>query len=183
MESELFKINYPNRHYGCRVNDRIIWQGMRSMILQNEIIQVVIHIDKGTEITQFLHKPTDTDFIWRARNELHNPGSFAAAGGDNSAPFFDNWSGGWFEILPNNGPGASYKNCNLGFYAETINVPWEYKILEDSPEKVTVAFWFKTFRTPFLIKKTITIESGCWSPIPGRFMQALHGRFQSHGIS
>ena len=160
MANQLFELNYPNRHYGCRANDRVIWQGMRSIILQNELIQVVIHIDKGTEITQFLHKPTDTDFIWRARNELHNPAAFSSVGGDTSAQFFDHWSGGWFEILPNNGPGAKYKNCNLGFYAETINVPWEYKILEDTPEKVSVAFWFKTYRTPFLIKKIITILSG-----------------------
>ena len=41
----MFTINEPNRHFGCRVNDRITWQGMRALILQNELIQIVILID------------------------------------------------------------------------------------------------------------------------------------------
>lgn len=160
MAQDICKVTDPNRHYGCRVNDQVNINGLRSMILQNEIIQVVIHVDKGTEITQFLHKPTDTDFIWHAKNKLHDPSKFVPAGGNDAAPFFDYWSGGWFEILPNNGPGTEYKGANLGFYAETINTPWDYQILEDTPEKVKVSFWVRTYRTPFLLRKTISIESG-----------------------
>lgn len=159
--NKFFPIREPNRHWGCRVNDRITWNGIRSILLQNELIQVLIHAEKGAEITQFLHKPTDTDFIWRSpRVDLHNPASFVPAAGSDSSPFFDHWSGGWFEVLPNNGPGVDYKGAHLGFYAETINIPWEYNILEDTPERVQVAFWTKTFRTPFLLQKTLTIESG-----------------------
>ncbi len=160
MANDLFAMDYPNRHWGCRVNDRVTFYGMRSMILQNELLEIVLHIDKGTEITHFLYKPLDVDFLWRARNELHNPATFTTVGGNDSAQFFDHWSGGWFEVLPNNGPGAVYKNCSLGFYAETINAPWEYKILEDTPERVRVGFWFKTYRTPYIIQKIMTIESG-----------------------
>ncbi len=158
--TQLFSITEPNRHWGCRVNDKIVWNGIRSILLQNEIIQVLIHVGKGAEITQFLHKPTDTDFIWRSRVELHNPAAYATAGGSDNAPFFDHWSGGWFEVVPNNGPGVDYKGAHLGFYAETANIPWEYRILEDTPERVKVAFWTKTYRTPFLLQKTLTIESG-----------------------
>lgn len=158
--THLFPMLAPNRHWGCRVNDRIVWNGIRSVLLQNELIQVLIHIDKGTEITQFLYKPTDTDFIWRGRNELRNPAQFSASGGADNAPFFDHWSGGWFEVVPNNGPGCDYKGTRLGFYAETPNIPWEYQIIEDSPDRVRVGFWVKTYRTPFLVQKVITIESG-----------------------
>jgi hypothetical protein len=157
--SDLFSITYPNRHYGCRVNDRIIWQGMRAILLQNEIIQVVILLDKGAELIQFLYKPKDIDFLWRSNNDLHDPGKFIPVGGTDATPFFDRWSGGWFEILPNNGPGCDYKNCHLGFYAETINIPWDYKILRDDPECVSVALWVKTYRMPYLLRKVITIKS------------------------
>jgi len=150
----------PDRHFGCRVNDKVVWHGFNAMILQNEKIQVVLLIDKGTEIVQFLHKPTDMDFIWHSRNPLRDAGKFNPVSGDEASPFFDRWSGGWFEVLPNNGPAASYKNARLGFYAETINLPWEYQIVEDTPEKVKVFFWVKTFRMPFLLKKWLTIESG-----------------------
>jgi galactose mutarotase-like enzyme len=157
---DLFEIPEPNRHWGCRVNDQLIWNGMRSLILQNELIQIVVHVDKGAEITQFLYKPLDVDFLWRAPNDLHNPAQFVSAGGSKSAPFFDHWSGGWFEVVPNNGPECTYKGADLGFYAETINIPWHYRILEDNPERVKVGLWVKTYRLPLLLRKTLTIERG-----------------------
>lgn len=156
----LFPVHEPNRHWGCRVNDRIVWNDIRSVILQNELLQIVVHIDKGTEITQFLYKPLDVDFIWRGHRDLHNPANFASGYGTDSTPFFDHWSGGWFEVVPNNGPGCDYKNTHLGFFGETTNIPWEYHILEDTPERVRVAFWVKTYRTPLLLRKTLTLVSG-----------------------
>ena len=160
MKDGLENIYDPDRHFGCRVNDKVTWHGFNAMILQNEKIQVVLLVDKGTEIVQFLYKPTDMDFIWHARNPLRDAGKFNPVSGDEASPFYDRWSGGWFEILPNNGPAASYKGARLGFYAETINLPWEYQIIEDTPKKVKVFFWVKTFRMPFILKKWITIESG-----------------------
>ena len=150
----------PNRHFGCRVNDQIIWNGYRSLILQNELIQVVVLIDKGSEIIQFLYKPLDIDFLWHSANPFRNPARFVPAAGSSSAPFFDHWTGGWFEVLPNGGPACSYKGADLGNFAETINIPWEYQIVEDTAEQVRVALWVKTYRTPFLLEKVLVIKTG-----------------------
>lgn len=159
MKDDSRNILNPERHFGCRVNDGVIWQGYRAMIIQNEKIQVVLLPDKGTEIVQFLYKATDTDFLWHWKNPLRDPEKFEPVSGNDAAPFFDRWSGGWFEVLPNNGPASEYKGCKLGFYAETINLPWKYQIIEDTPEKVKIFFWTRTYRTPFLLKKYLTIES------------------------
>lgn len=161
--NDLFPITDPNRSHGCRIQENILWQGMKALIVQNEIIQIVILADKGTEIVQFLHKPTDTDFIWHGRNELHDPATFIPVGGTDATPFFDRWSGGWFEIVPNNGPGCDYRNAHLGFYGEVVNIPWHYQILEDRHEQVSIAFWVKTYRMPFLLRKKMTLRSnsGC----------------------
>ncbi len=156
----LFEMPDPNRHYACRVNDHITWQGMRAVLIQNELIQVLILADKGTEIVQFLYKPTDTDFLWHSKHALHNPGAYPKLAGDDAATFFDHWSGGWFEAFPNNGWCKTYKNSYLGFFGETLNVPWEVTILKDTPQEVRVGFWFKTFRSPFIIQKVIGIKSG-----------------------
>jgi hypothetical protein len=156
----LFAVSEPARHWGCRVNDQIIWNGMRAVLIQNELLQILILVDKGTEIIQFLYKPLDVDFLWRSPNELHNPAAFSTPAGDDSSPFFDHWSGGWFEVIPNNGPGSPFGNTRLGFFAETVNIPWHYKILEDTPERVRVGFWVRTYRTPFLLHKTLTLETG-----------------------
>jgi hypothetical protein len=156
----MFNLTDPDRHWGCRLNDRITWQGFRALLIQNELLQIVVLLDKGAEIIQFLYKPLDLDFLWRAPNPLRDPSRFVPTGGSPAAPFFDHWSGGWFEVVPNGGPACEYKGAALGYYAETINVPWEYQILEDSPERVCVGLWVKTYRTPFLLQKTLTLETG-----------------------
>jgi len=150
----------PNRHYACRVNDQVVWSGYRALILQNELIQVVVLVDKGAEIIQFLYKPLDIDFLWHSANSFRHPSQFVPPAGSPANPFFDHWTGGWFEVLPNGGPASSYKGADLGNFAETINVPWEYRILEDTPQQVRVALWIKTYRTPFLLQKTLTLKSG-----------------------
>jgi len=149
----------PNRHWGCRINDRITWNGMRAILLQNEHLQIVILLDKGAEIIQFLYKPLDVDFLWHSANPARDPRMFVPAGGSASTPFFDHWTGGWFEVLPNGGPSCNYLDAELGTFAETINVPWEYSILEDSPSQVSIALWIYTYRTPFLLKKLLRLKS------------------------
>jgi hypothetical protein len=128
--------------------------------MQNELLQIVILIDKGAEIIQFLYKPLDTDFLWHSANPIRDPRMFVPTGGSSASSFFDRWTGGWFEVLPNGGPGCTYKGAELGSFAETINVPWDYSVVEDSPGQVTVAMWIHTYRTPFLLKRTMTLRSG-----------------------
>ncbi len=163
----MFSIPDSSRHFNCRINDQVRFSGYRSLIMQNEILQIIILIEKGSEIIQFLHKPTDTDFIWRAPNGLRTGHHFSPSGGDQNSSFFDRWSGGWFEVLPNGGPACEYKGASLGFFAETINVPWEYRILSDTPDEISVELWFKTYRTPFLIRKTLTMRHG----VPALFIE------------
>ena len=156
----MFDLTTPERHWGCRINDQVTWHGFHALLIQNELVQIVVLVDKGSEIIQFLYKPLDMDFLWRAPNKLRNPATFASAGGSQPTPFFDRWTGAWFEVLPNGGPASDYKGAPQGFFAETTNVPWNYRILEDSPDRVSVALWIKTYRTPFLLQKTLTLESG-----------------------
>jgi hypothetical protein len=37
-------------------------------------------------------------------------------------------------------------------------MPWRWMVLEDSPEKIQARFWVRTYRTPFLLEKTMTLE-------------------------
>lgn len=157
----MFPIYEPDRHWGCRVNDKITWHGMHAILLQNELLQIILLVDKGAEIIQFLYKPLDIDFLWHGVNPLRNPSRFVPAGGDQATPFFDHWAGGWFEVLPNGGPACSYKGVQLGNFAETINLPWEFQILEDNPQSISVGLWVKTYRTSFLLQKTLTLRSNC----------------------
>ena len=163
----MFDIENPFRHYGCRVNDKITWDNNKALLIQNELLEIVLLVDKGAEIVQFLYKPLDIDFLWHSENRLKYPGKFVPNGGGGTTSFFDHWSGAWFEVLPNGGPDSFYKGVELGQFAETINIPWEYKIIKDTPEEIKIALWVRTYRTPFLLKKVLTLKSN----IPALFIE------------
>jgi hypothetical protein len=155
----MFNIENPFRHHGCRINDRISWGGYKALFLQNEFLQIVVLVDKGAEIVQFLYKPLDIDFLWHSENDLKPSSRFVPAGMSSSTAFFDYWTGSWFEVLPNGGPGCVYKGAELGQFAEINNIPWDYKIIKDTVEEIQVALWVRTYRTPFILKKTLTLKS------------------------
>ena len=59
-------MHYQNeRTYGCRVSDAWSFRGLKTAILENELLRVVILVDKGADIYQLVHKPTDVDFLFR----------------------------------------------------------------------------------------------------------------------
>jgi hypothetical protein len=163
----MFQIPNVDRHWGCRIDDQIMWHGLRSILLQNEYIQLVILVDKGTEIIQFLYKPLDVDFIWRGPNSLHDLRHFGRPATTSGSTFFDHWSGGWFETVPNGGSFSEYKNAPYENFAETINIPWEHRILENNPKLVRIGLWVRTCRSPYLLQKTMTIQAG----IPALFIE------------
>ena len=59
-------------HYGARLHE-YTERGYRTLALENASIRVEMLADKGTDIITFLHKPSDTDFMW------HRPGGLPAA--------------------------------------------------------------------------------------------------------
>ena len=64
------------------------------------------------------------------------------------------------EIIPNFGKGGSYKGIEEGIHGEVCLIPWEYRILEDSPSEVSIKFMVRTYRTPFYLEKVLTIKTG-----------------------
>lgn len=145
------------RNYGCRITE-IIYRGLRTVTLENEIIRVSILADKGSDIFEFLHKPTDTDFMWRSPLGVRNPATFVPTISRPEGAFLDYYAGGWQECLPTGGNPADYAGTKFGPHGEVCLIPWQYTILEDRPERVQVQFAVRTYRTPFFLEKTITLE-------------------------
>lgn len=155
----MFTIPNPGRNWGCRVDDRFSIDGIRAVILQNELLQIIVLVDKGTEICQFLYKPLDIDFLWRAPNAVDLKPDKYPAYHDGVTPYFDYWTGGWVEIIPNGGTPCKALNAPFGFFAETTHAAWNYRILQDDPDEIKVGFWLRTRRAPFLIQKTLALRS------------------------
>ena len=149
----------PARNHGCRISDDWTYKGMRTLILENELLRVVVLVDKGSDIIEFRYKPLDLDFLLMTpggvRNPLHNPASIHT-----QSPFIDYYSGGWNDILPNGGPPSSYQGVDFGQHGEISLLAWNYSLLEDNPQRVSVRLWVRALRTPFYVEKTLTLETG-----------------------
>jgi hypothetical protein len=132
---------------------------MRTIILENQMLRVTVLADKGSDIIEFRYKPQDLDFLHFAPGGIRNPTSQIPSA-PSSSPYLDFFSGGWNEILPNGGPPATYKGADYGQHGEISLIPWEYAILKDSPERVSVRLWVRPIRTPFFLEKTLSLEPG-----------------------
>jgi hypothetical protein len=150
------RLYYPGS--GAWVSDRWTFDGMRTLILENEWLRVVVLVDKGTDIVEFRYKPANLDYLLALPDGPRDPRrDTPSAYGD--SPFLDYFSGGWNEILPNGGPFAAYRGAGLGQHGEISLIPWEYAILEQSPERVVARCWVEALRTPLRVEKTLTLRA------------------------
>ncbi|HRR96203.1 MAG TPA: DUF4432 family protein [Candidatus Ratteibacteria bacterium] len=146
-----------SRNSNCRCCE-YLWNSLKIVVIENEILRIEILADKGTDIVEFLYKPEDIDFMWRSPIPLYNRFMFPITKELDSGNFIDFYPGGWQEIFPNGSSPCEYKGTVLGLHGEIALLPWDYKIIEDSSEKISVLFSVKTYRTPFYIEKIISIE-------------------------
>lgn len=138
------------------------WQldGMRAVVLENELLRVVVLADKGTDIIELLHKPSDTEFMWRSPCGLRNPLRLQTSVGGSEGPFTDGYEGGWQEIFPNGGRNCTYKGAEYGLHGELWGLPWEVEVVYEAAEEVSVKFSVATLRSPFVVEKTLSLGSG-----------------------
>ncbi len=144
------------RNHGCRISDA--WQvaGMRTLILENDRLRVTVLVDRGSDIVEFRYKPLDLDFLHYGPAGFRNPNRGIPSAFTDS-PFLDYYLGGWNDILPNGGPGVTYKGAVMGQHGEVSLIPWEYAIEVDTPEKVSARLWTRPLRTPFFVEKTLSL--------------------------
>jgi len=148
------------RNYGCRVSDAWSYRGLKTVIIENELLRVVVLVDKGADIYQLVHKPSDVDFMLRTPLGVRDPTRFVATSGAPAESWMDTYEGGWQTVLPAGGYPSSYKGAELGLHAEVSNMPWDCQIVEDTPDRVALHCWVRTYRTPFFFEKTLTLEAG-----------------------
>lgn len=158
-----------DRHYGCRFLEVTLY-GMRTLMLENELLRVTLLLDKGTDIVSFLHKPTDVDFAW------HNPMGLSclrkiAAFPPDADALSDNYPGGFFEILPNVGGPCHFAGKSYPGNGEVAYLPWEYQVERDTPEELCLRFFVRLSKLPLRLEKTLTLKSG----VPSVFVEeTLH---------
>jgi len=143
---------------GVWITDRWQFDDLQAIVMENALIRVVILPGKGADIIEFRHKGSDTNYLLSQPTGVRNPQKVTpSAYGD--APFLDFFNGGWNDVLPNGGGGIVYKGAALGQHGEASLLAWDYAIMEQTPERVSVKLWVSLLRTPFFIEKTLTLEA------------------------
>ncbi len=142
----------------CSLEEIINDLGLRTVILENAFLRIVVLADKGSDIVEFRYKPVDMEFLLHLPCGLRSPQ--AGAGGLSDQAFIDTYSGGWNEIFPNGGLPSSYKGAQFGQHGEVSVMPWKYSVIKNSPEQVSLKLWVRPHRTPFFLEKTLTLREG-----------------------
>ena len=147
-----------HRNDGCRITE-FAFHGLRCITLENQSLRVSIAADKGADIFEFLHKPSDTEFLLRTPLGLRAQGPVLPTIQLREGNFSDFYEGGWQELFPVAGDfPAEHKGAQFGQHGEVALLPWSYRIEDDRPERIAVKFTVLTTRTPFLLERTMILE-------------------------
>ncbi len=148
------------RNYGCRITE-CAFRGLRCVVLENQVIRISVAADKGADIYEFLHKPSDTEFLLRTPLGLRSQPAVLPTINLREGSFSDFYEGGWQELFPVAGDfPAELKGAQFGQHGEVALLPWSYQINEDTPERIAVTFSVDTTRTPFHLDRTMILEQG-----------------------
>ncbi|MFC4118587.1 DUF4432 family protein [Nonomuraea zeae] len=134
--------------------------GLRAVVLENERLRVTVVPDKGGDVVEFLHKPTDTDFVWLSPQGLRDPHDHLQGAADDVAQFIDHYEGGWQEIFPSGGAPSEYRGARLAQHGEVSGLPWECEVVADSESEVAVRLSVRTRRLPYRMEKIFRLRSG-----------------------
>lgn len=144
------------RKTGCRISLDYTYRKMRVAFLENELLRVGVLLDKGADIFEFTYKPHDLDFMWQSPIELRRP--FVATSALPEGAFHDYFYGGWQEVLPSAGWATdSYLGTYQGLHGEVSLLPFEASIVADTPERVSLRTWTRTYRSPLALERTLTL--------------------------
>lgn len=148
----------PQRNWGCRLHEVELF-GIRTIVLENELVRVSFLAGKGTDLVEFNYKPRDMDFAWLAPGGIRNPLALHSTSPDPLATFLDVYPGGWQELFPNAGAPAQWAGATYGQHGEVSALPWDAEVVTDTEAEVAVRFTVRGVKTPCSITKVVRLQS------------------------
>lgn len=172
------------RNWAARLR-HLTLDGLRAVTLENERLRVTVLPDKGGDVVEFLHKPTDTDFVWLSPQGLRDPRDHRHGAADDVAQFVDHYEGGWQEVFPNGGAPSEYRGARLAQHGEVAGLPWSCEVVADCEEEVAVRLAVRTRRLPYRVEKVFRLRAGTAAlEVEGRVTNeadlALHAMWGQH---
>lgn len=146
---------------GCTLSELTLGRTVRALRLENDLLAVTVLLDKGADIYELIYKPKNIDVLWKSPWGLKEPGRGPAGFAPNSETIWlEYYAGGWQELFPNGGDACVYKGVELSFHGEASMIPWDYEVIEHSPQAVEVRLYTRLRRSPFSIERRMRVEQG-----------------------
>jgi len=123
--------------------------GLRTIVLENDLLRVVMLPEAGAKIWQIRYKPLDIDLLW------NNP-SVPPSRQPLYANYDDIWSGGWDELFPNDEPGT-LQGLDLPDHGELWTGVWDAEPLQLG-DATGVHLRYSTPLSHFLVEKTLVLR-------------------------
>jgi galactose mutarotase-like enzyme len=128
------------------------YRDIRTVILENDLLKVVLMPDLGAKIWQITYKPRGKDLLW------HNPRLKPR-----KLPFHsvydDQFFGGWDELFPNDVPEA-IEGEMFPDHGEIWTLPWQFAVEKAEGDEAVVRLWTDTPISACRVEKTITLRAG-----------------------
>ena len=149
-------IRRASGHYGRLA----LWEGHEIVEISSPEIHLKVSLTRGAEILELRSKRLDLDLLWHGHEDIvrHRPTvqSIEAPIGK----FLDHFSGGWQEVLPAAQYPIEYKGAPIGSHGEVALLSWEFRILEDSVDSISVEFSVNLRRFPLRLVRIMTLRNG-----------------------
>ncbi|MDA4114701.1 MAG: DUF4432 family protein [Thaumarchaeota archaeon] len=137
------------------------YRGMKTLILENQLIRMVVLVDKGSDVTELVYKPRGVDVLWHSPTGHRSPSGTGGLIGTPDSGFMDCYGGGWQDLLPTIGSGpVELHGATFGLHGETGVLPWKARVDDEEGETVRAVLSVKGRRYPYLLEKTITLREG-----------------------
>lgn len=163
---ETKEVSKLHRNYNCRIRE-VFYNGVKQINLDNELLHIGILAGKGSDISEFVYKPMDLDFMWHSFQGVKNPKDYVVTKENSHGKFLDLYEGGWQELFPNYGSDSNYMNSGFGIHGEVCVAPWTSEIVKDTEQEVCVKLSIRTPRTPYYLEKWLTLKVG----VPALFIR------------
>lgn len=131
------------------LNSGATLHGLRTILLENRHLRIVVLPEAGAKVWQITYKPLDADLLWNnpsvppTRQILH-------------ACYDDTWSGGWDELFPNDEADALQGNA-LADHGELWTGEWQAEFFQ-MENSAGVHLRFTTPISNFLVEKTLFLR-------------------------
>ncbi|MDP1720854.1 MAG: DUF4432 family protein [Candidatus Nanopelagicaceae bacterium] len=143
-------------HYGRLA----LWEGHEILEMTSPDIHLKVSLTRGAEILELRSKKLDLDLLWHGHEDIVRLRPAVQSIETPIGNFLDHFSGGWQEVLPAAQYPVSYRGTHIGAHGEVALLSWDYRILQDAPETISVEFSVNLRRFPMRLVRVMTLTGG-----------------------